>query len=176
LAICQRARRPQQRLGDYIGRLRIRRGLSQREVVCRLCGILGDAAPEDGCLSETWYKRIEQGRTVKISRVTIAALTEVLCTTPQERAGIWLAADRNVTISLAATPSVADEVLNFVCYTLHTEAREMLSTLLEDRRTVALDRRDMLGIVQDVLAIMLWDVDNAMSASLEEYDDKAIAT
>ena len=155
MPICHTTKRPQQRLGDYIGRLRTRRGLSQSEVVRRLYRILGDAAPEDGSLSETWYKRIEQGKAVKISRATITALTEVLCTTPQERAGIWLAADRNVVTGYAVEPSAADEVLNFVCYMLHTEARELVSTLLEDRRVAVLDRREMLAIVQDVLTILL---------------------
>jgi hypothetical protein len=124
-------------------------------VVRQLYRILGDAAPEDGRLSETWYKRIEQGKTVKVSRATIAALTEVLCTTPQERASIWLAADRNIVMSHATAPSAADEVLNFVCYLLHTEARELLSTLLADRRAAALDQREMLAIVQDVLTLIL---------------------
>ena len=155
MAICHTTKRSQQRLGDYIGWLRTRRGLSQSEVVRRLYRILGDTAPEDGSLSETWYKRIEQGKTVKISRITIGALSEVLCTTPQERAGIWLAADRNIAMSRATEPGAADEVLNFVCYMLYTEAREILSTLLADRRAYALDQREMLAIVQDVLAIML---------------------
>jgi transcriptional regulator with XRE-family HTH domain len=155
MVIHQTAKRPQQRLGEYIGRLRTRYGLSQSEVVRRLYRILGDAAPEDGNLSETWYKRIEQGKTVKVSRATIVALTKILCTTSQERAGIWLAADRNVAASHETIPTLADEVLNFVCYILYTEARETLATLLRDRRAATLSQQEMLAIVQDVLAIML---------------------
>ncbi len=109
----QQVKWPQQRLGDYVGRLRTKRGLSQSEVVRRLYRILGDAAPEDGRLSETWYKRIEQGKTVKVSRATIAALAEVLCATPQERAGLWLAADRNVAMSHEATPHARAIALEF---------------------------------------------------------------
>lgn len=155
MVIHQTAKRPQQRLGDYIGRLRTKRDLSQSEVVRRLYRILGDIAPEDGSLSETWYKRIEQGKTVKVSRATIAALAEVLCATPQERAGLWLAADRNVAMSHEATHHDADEVLNFVCYTLYTEARDLLVTLLEDHRSAALDRHELLAIVQDALEMIL---------------------
>lgn len=151
----QTTRYRQQLLGDYIGRLRTKRDLSQSEVVRRLYHILGDTAPEDGRLSETWYKRIEQGKTVKVSRATIAALAEVLCATPQERAGLWLAADRNVAMSHEATPHPADELLNFVCYTLYTDARELLATLLNDRRAARLNRHEMLAIVQDVLEMIL---------------------
>ena len=53
------------------------------------------------------------------------------------------------------TSHADDEVLNFACYILYTEARELLATLLHDRRSAALDRHEMLAIVQDVLEMIL---------------------
>lgn len=155
MASRQATRRPQRHLGDYIGRLRIRRGLSQSDVIHRLYDRLGDNAPEDGKLSETWYKRIEQGRTVKVSRATIAALAEVLCTTLQEHANIWLAADRNIVLSDSAAPSTADEILNLAGHILSTDAKELLTSLLGDRRLATLNRQEVLVIIRDVIDIIL---------------------
>ena len=84
------------RCGEAIARLRTLRRWSRAQLVIRLYDELAPEDPNYNSISETWLARLENGRMVKVPRLTVEALCRALRCTAQERATVLLHADRSV--------------------------------------------------------------------------------
>src|SRR5262245_47184881 len=127
------------RCGEAIARLRTARRWSRAHLVIRL---YDELSPDDPCydsISETWLARLENGRMVKVPRQTVEALCRALRCTPRERAHVLLHADRCALTDAEHIPTASAELLAYVMDRLYNEARDMLSTLLDQRSPASLD-------------------------------------
>ena len=69
------------RCGEAIARLRTLRRWSRAQLVIRLYDELAPEDPNYNSISETWLARLENGRMVKVPRLTVEALCRALrCT------------------------------------------------------------------------------------------------
>ena len=133
------------RCGEAIARLRTQRRWSRAQLVIRIYSELSSDDPSYGTVSETWLARLENGRMVKVPRQTVEALCRALRCTPRERAHVLLHADRNILAEHDAEPTLAAEALTFAMDRLYVEARDLLTTFLDEQpQSTAYDELDLL--------------------------------
>lgn len=132
------------RCGEAIARLRTQRRWSRAQLVIRLYSELSPDDPSYDSVSETWLARLENGRMVKVPRQTVEALCRALHCSARERAHVLLYADRNVLAEADTEPTLAAEALTYAMDRLYAEARDLLTTMLGQRSTAALDELEVL--------------------------------
>ncbi|WIG61345.1 MAG: hypothetical protein OJF49_004093 [Ktedonobacterales bacterium] len=143
------------RCGEAIARLRTTRRWSRAQLVIRLFDELAPDDPSYNSISETWLARLENGRMVKVPRQTVEAICRALRCTPQERAVVLLHADRNVLTDHEHEPTVTGELLTYVVDRLHTEAHDVLNTLVGHRDLATLDELELLEITSTALDLLI---------------------
>jgi transcriptional regulator with XRE-family HTH domain len=144
------------RCGEAIARLRTQRRWSRAQLVIRIYSELSPDDPSYESVSETWLARLENGRMVKIPRQTVEALCRALRCTPQERAHVLLHADRNVLAEPDAEPTLAAEVLTYAMDRLYAEARDLLTTLIDERPVpTAYDELELLEATATALHALI---------------------
>lgn len=142
------------RCGAEIARLRTTRRWSRAKLIARLLEEIDPSDPNYDTLSEAWLSRLEGGRMVKISRQILDALCRALRCSHQERARVFLYADRNVLTPEAHDPDPVAEALNYVMDRLYAETHEVLDSLFNQRRAADLDEEELLELVEK--AMEMW--------------------
>jgi len=137
--------------GEGIARLRTARGLSRAKLIARLLDKLDPSDPNYDSISEAWLARLENGRMVKVSREVIEALCKALHCTKRDRAEVLQLYDRNV---LNNNTEVA-KLLNQTMDRLYTEAENILTSLLNQRRATDLDEQEMFELTAAALEIVI---------------------
>jgi transcriptional regulator with XRE-family HTH domain len=87
------SRNPSQQFGEFVGRLRNRRGLSRSQFAVRALEQLDEASPY--FITESLLKRIELGQVVKLNRGLVDVLAQLLDCTFYERIRLLVLADLN---------------------------------------------------------------------------------
>lgn len=114
---------------------------------------------------ESYIKRLETGRVVKITRVQLEAICSALECTPERRAELLLYADRNVVANGNELPSPAAHVYNVVIERRFRQMESILAALLEDRRRDKLSHEEMEEFVDDA-----WDLVRKGSKRMKSSD------
>lgn len=142
--------------GEELARLRVLRGLSRARLVHRLMDEMEEGDPDYDKVSEAWVRRLENGEAEKLlCRQTIEAYCRALKCTVNERYRVLLYADRNVLTVIGSKPTEVAEVLNFAMACLYAEASEILATLILERKASSLNKRELLEITREAIAIIL---------------------
>jgi transcriptional regulator with XRE-family HTH domain len=143
------------RCGEAIARLRTQRRWSRAQLVIRLYSELTPDDPSYESISETWLARLENGRMVKVPRQTVEALCRALRCSAQERAHVLLYADRNILAEADAEPTLVAEALTYAMDRVYAEARDLLTTLLDERQQSALDELELLEVTATALQAVI---------------------
>jgi len=142
------------RAGEEIARLRVSRGWTRWQLATKLPYVMQDKDPSRDAVSEAWLARLETGRKVIINRETLEAFCRALNCTPQERARLLLHADRSVFPNAPEEPDDAAEALAYVMNQVYTEAREVLTDALKQRRARDLDNAELLELVSKAIKLI----------------------
>ena len=86
---------PFQKCGMYLGVLRVRKGLSRKQLISKLIDKLNADDPFRGKISESLLKRVEVGQVVKLNRKMVEAFVLALNCTSFERFDLLVLADLN---------------------------------------------------------------------------------
>jgi transcriptional regulator with XRE-family HTH domain len=140
-----------QRCGAAVARLRTLRKLSRAQLVARLYDEIDPADHTCERINTTWLARLENGRTVKVTRPMVEALCRALHCTPRERAWLLLHADRNVLAGASDQPTETAELLTYAIDQLHREAPDIVAILLGSRRACELSELELLELTATAL-------------------------
>jgi transcriptional regulator with XRE-family HTH domain len=142
------------RCGEAIARLRTLRRLSRAQLVIRLYDELAPDDPNYNSISETWLARLENGRMVKVPRLTVEALCRALRCTAQERATVLLHADRSVLAEHNTTPDATAEALTYIMDRLYHETYDVFTTMIGQRPVAVLDEVELLQMTAAALDML----------------------
>lgn len=143
-----------QRLGSEIARLRNQRAWSRSHLVLRLMRMVDENDPLADMISESWLKRLEDGRIVKVSRHMLELLCQALDCTDEERVWLLLCADRNPLASENGPPNRVAMLLNYTIHLLHRDAADLLENILQQYNIDDLSEQDLLAIVHTAIEVM----------------------
>jgi transcriptional regulator with XRE-family HTH domain len=142
------------RCGEAIARLRTLRRWSRAQLVIRLYDELAPEDPNYNSISETWLARLENGRMVKVSRLTVEALCRALRCSPQERATVLLHADRSVLAEHNSTPDAAAEALTYIMDRLYHETYDVFKAMIGQRPIALLGEVELLQMTATALDVL----------------------
>jgi transcriptional regulator with XRE-family HTH domain len=142
------------RCGEAIARLRTLRRWSRAQLVIRLYDELAPEDPNYNSISETWLARLENGRMVKVPRLTVEALCRALRCTPQERSTVLLHADRSVLAEHNSTPDPAAEALTYIMDRLYHETYDVIKALIGQRPITMLGEVELLQMTATALDVL----------------------
>jgi transcriptional regulator with XRE-family HTH domain len=142
------------RCGEAIARLRTLRRWSRAQLVIRLYDELAPEDPNYNSISETWLARLENGRMVKVPRLTVEALCRALRCTAQERSTVLLHADRSVLAEHNSTPDATAEALTYIMDRLYHETYDVFKTMIAQRPVALLDEVELLQMAAKALDVL----------------------
>jgi hypothetical protein len=142
------------RCGEAIARLRTLRRWSRAQLVIRLYDELAPEDPNYNSISETWLARLENGRMVKVPRLTVEALCRALRCTAQERSMVLLHADRSVLAEHDSTPDTTAEALTYIMDRLYHEAYDVFQAMIGQRPITMVDELELLKMTATALDVL----------------------
>jgi hypothetical protein len=142
------------RCGEAIARLRTLRRWSRAQLVIRLYDELAPEDPNYNSISETWLARLENGRMVKVPRLTVEALCRALRCTPQERSMVLVHADRSVLAEHDSTPDAAAEALSYIMDRLYHETYDVFKAMIGQRPVTMLGEVELLQMTATAIDVL----------------------
>jgi transcriptional regulator with XRE-family HTH domain len=142
------------RCGEAIARLRTVRRWSRAQLVIRLYDELAPEDPNYNSISETWLARLENGRMVKVPRLTVEALCRALRCTAQERSTVLLHADRSVLAEHDSTPDATAEALTYIMDRLYHETYDVFKAMIGQRSVAMLGEVELLQMTATALDVL----------------------
>jgi transcriptional regulator with XRE-family HTH domain len=145
--------------GPLIARLRVQKELSQTDLVQRILYHWQYSDCRDK-VTESWLRRVEQGRIVRISRLALEIICDVLQCTDTQRIEILVTADRNVLNDTEGLSSRLSQKLNLLVYHFEKEVNSLFQGSIGKINIDNIDDDDLDEIIQVAAQVVLKTINN----------------
>lgn len=142
---------PFQKCGRFLGVLRVRKGLSRKELISRLLEKIDEDDPFLERISESLLKRVEVGQVVKLNRKMVEVFVQALNCTSSERFQLLVLADLNPFADSQGGMDAVDKALTQVFFLLRERSivRHLIASAVSKSPSPTLtDERLMLLLVE----------------------------